>query len=247
MNGDHDMPAGRYPVATTILVTDVEGFGRLLNPQQLAVRNNQYSILADAFDKAGVPWDRCAHEDRGDGVLILIPGDIPKAVALSRVLPQLVATVAAAQTVATTPARLRIAMHAGDVHQDQHGFAGHDLNHAFRLVDSPELRQALRAAASPCAVMISDHLYQTTARHGYDGIDPDAFRAVSVHTKEADVIGWLMIPGDDKRAGLVAAGPASAASPVSQEAHGVRIRAGGDVRIEGASIAGRDITSTNQR
>jgi putative transposase len=32
------------------------------------------------------------------------------------------------------PTRMRVAVHAGDVHRDRHGYAGADLNQAFRLV-----------------------------------------------------------------------------------------------------------------
>src|SRR5580700_2986541 len=63
-----------------IIGVDVEGFGdeRRTNPDQLAVREALYRCLREAFANAGIPWEDCYHEDRGDGALFLIPAYIPK-------------------------------------------------------------------------------------------------------------------------------------------------------------------------
>src|ERR1700691_5606068 len=99
----HDASAGRFPVPMTILVTDIEAFGQLRNPQQVAVRQRMYTIFSDAFRRAGVPWQSCAREDRGDGVLMLVPGAVSKAVVLARILPEMVAGLVAANLDGDTP------------------------------------------------------------------------------------------------------------------------------------------------
>ena len=70
----------RLAVHRTIVVVDVEGFGDRCrtNPHQVAVRDGLYDALREAFGHAGIAWDDCDHEDRGDGVLILIPAEVPK-------------------------------------------------------------------------------------------------------------------------------------------------------------------------
>ena len=42
------------------------------------MRSGLYGSLRAAFVRSGIPWDLCYHEDRGDGVLILVPPEVPK-------------------------------------------------------------------------------------------------------------------------------------------------------------------------
>jgi len=67
-------------VHRTIVVVDVEGFGskRRTNRHQVAVRDGLYRSMREAFRRAGIPWGYCDHEDRGDGILILVPAELPK-------------------------------------------------------------------------------------------------------------------------------------------------------------------------
>src|ERR1700734_2623440 len=75
-------------VHRTIVVVDVEGFGdqRRTNPHQVVVREGLYRAMREAFGSAGIPWDDCGHEDRGDGVFILVPAEVPKSL-LAESLP----------------------------------------------------------------------------------------------------------------------------------------------------------------
>jgi hypothetical protein len=199
MNRNRVMADCGFPENMTILVTDLEAFGRLRNPQQVAVRRSMYENLEEAFRISGIPWQSCTREDRGDGVLMLVPGTVSRVRVLARVLPAIVDKTAAAGAGdwQLPPTKMRMALHSGDVHRDGHGFAGADLNQAFRLVESEELRHALRSTAKQCAIMVSDPLYQATILQCYPGIDSAEYHPVPVHTKEADVTAWLRIPGDD--------------------------------------------------
>jgi hypothetical protein len=69
-------------VHQTILVVDIAGFGdrRRTDLHQLAMRDGLYRIMTRAFRQAGIPWDDCDHEDRGDGMLVLIPPTVAKSV-----------------------------------------------------------------------------------------------------------------------------------------------------------------------
>src|SRR5580692_3645343 len=70
----------RLAVHRTIVVVGVEGFGdrRRTNRHQLAVRAGLYRAMREAFNGAGIPWADCGHEDRGDGLFILVPAEVPK-------------------------------------------------------------------------------------------------------------------------------------------------------------------------
>src|SRR5262245_53939583 len=67
-------------VHRAIVVVDVEKFGdrSRTNAHQLAVRAGLYESVEQAFTEAGITWQSCTWEDRGDGILILVPPDAPK-------------------------------------------------------------------------------------------------------------------------------------------------------------------------
>jgi hypothetical protein len=237
------MESAGYPVPMTILVVDAESFSLLPNSEQLAARRLLYAVLSESLESAGVPWQYCRHEDRGDGAVVLIPPEIPKPVVLRGLLAGFGDRLAEVTRRHGLPSlRIRAALHAGEVHFDQHGIAGSDLNHAFRLADCPELKQALRLSRVGFALIVSDALYRSTVLHRYDGLDPARFFQVQVRVKEADAIGWLSTPGDEDCAERVAGHPRPVPALARPGDGGLRLQAGRDLSIDGANVAGRDIT-----
>ena len=70
----------RLAVHRTIVAVDVEGFGdrRRTNPNQMAIREGLYDAMREAFGQAGIPWNDRDHEDRGDGMLVLVGPEVPQ-------------------------------------------------------------------------------------------------------------------------------------------------------------------------
>src|SRR5712691_10593065 len=68
-------------VHRTIVVVDIQQFtaSQRGNHQQVRMRQAMYQALEQAFARSGISWDGCQHEDRGDGVLVLAPPEVPKA------------------------------------------------------------------------------------------------------------------------------------------------------------------------
>jgi hypothetical protein len=112
----------------SIVVVDVEGFGarHRTRADQAAIRHGLDQALELAFSRSGVGWDDCYREDRGDGVLILVPVQVPKAVLAAGLPGQLAAAVRAHNQVHGPDARmrLRLALHGGEVLHDAHGVTG---------------------------------------------------------------------------------------------------------------------------
>ena len=113
------------PVHRTIVVVDVEGFGdrRRTDRHQIAVRDGLYRTVEKAFQQAGIPWDAEAREDRGDGMFVLIPPEVPKSLFVEA-LPSALAAALEAHNGARAGQeriRLRMALHAGEVNYDQYG------------------------------------------------------------------------------------------------------------------------------
>ena len=138
-------------VHRTIVIIDVENFGdpARTNTNQLAVREGMYEALRQSFAQAGISWDSCVAEDRGDGVMVLVSPEVPKSWLVSVVPIRLAAMLAEHNAACEVQERirLRMALHAGEVHRDAHGWAGASLNRAFRLIDAPACREALRGSS----------------------------------------------------------------------------------------------------
>lgn len=169
------------------------------NTDQLAIRAAMYETLRAAFQDSGIPWRRCLHEDRGDGVLIFVPADVSKVLLVGPV-PARLAELLDAGNVLRPPRqrfRMRMVVHAGEVHRDPHGYAGYDVNMAFRLVDAGPLRAAMDDSQAAVGLIVSEGVYQGIVRHGYSGLDPRAYQRVRVQVKTADVPGWIRLVGDD--------------------------------------------------
>ncbi|MBV9012621.1 MAG: tetratricopeptide repeat protein [Pseudonocardiales bacterium] len=193
--------ASHLPTYRTIFAVDVVAFTRpdRNNLTQLAIRRVMYRVLRDAFELAGVPWRGCVCEDRGDGALIFVPGDVSKAVVLGTMINALTELVKAHNNVAPPPTgfRLRTAVHAGEVHRDRHGFAGVDVNLVCRLLDAPVFREAMDRSGFDVGVIISEYIYESVVLQRYMDINPASYRHVDVAVKRTKTRGWLRLVGED--------------------------------------------------
>jgi hypothetical protein len=231
-----------HPFPGLVVVLDIRGFGGLTNPEKLVARNQLYALVAKAFEDAGLRWDDCAHEDRGDGIVVVLPAIVPKPLVMGPVLSGLIRGVAQAPPLNQVwTMAVRIAAHAAEIHRDDNGFAGSDVDLAFRLVDSPVLREALDRAPSRCVVLVSDALHQSTVRHRYPGMDERVFHQVPVSVKETSTTGWLHIPGDDRTAREVAAAHREPVTP-SPPAHTTQMQVGGDITANSGVVANGQVT-----
>jgi class 3 adenylate cyclase len=204
-NHDHRTPpAVGLPRHRAIIAVDIEQSTSRPDPVKAEFRRALYALFDEALRSAGVHRrHRDRFTDRGDGLLALIhPVDqAAKPVLLSRVIPalsQLLADYNASLPRAARPPeqlRVRVVVHAGEVHYDNNGCFGEALDIAFRLLDAPGVKKALRNAADPLTLVISGDIYRTIVRHGYDGIDPLAFRPlIRVHVAGHRYPGWVHTP-----------------------------------------------------
>jgi tetratricopeptide (TPR) repeat protein len=191
------MDARQPAMHRTILAADVEHFGdrRRTHPHQLTVRDGMYGALRAALIGSGVSWDSCYHEDRGDGVLILVPPEVPK----SRLVASLPRALAAeirrhnADNDAASRFRLRLVVHAGEVQPDAHGIVGSSVNTAFRLLDAAELKAALAGSCGALALIASEWFFDEVIRHE-PGCEPATYRQIRVVAKETDTVAWISLP-----------------------------------------------------
>ena len=130
----------------SVLVIDVEKFGdpTRTNAHQVAVRDGMYQALEGALADAGISRPNRTIEDRGDGALVLISPEVPKSWLVTRLPIQLAAALDDHNATCSANARIRLRMvlHAGEIHPDAHGVTGSAVNRTFRLVEAPVLKSA---------------------------------------------------------------------------------------------------------
>ena len=197
------LPAG-LPHYRAILALDIESSTSRPNSVKAELRSKTYELFEVALRRAGISTShRDKFIDRGDGILALIhPVDqVPKALLLNRAIPvlnRLLADYNASLPRLSRPERqlrIRVVIHAGEVHYDANGCFGEALDVAFRLLDAVRVKRALRETADPLILVISGDIYNSVVRHGYDGIDQQTFHPlVRVHVAGKRFPGWIHLP-----------------------------------------------------
>jgi len=192
------------PYYRAIVALDTERSSSRPNPIKGELRNKTYELFEAALRTAGI--DSCHHDrfiDRGDGILALIhPVDqVPKALLLNRAVPALSRLLTDYN--ASLPwhghpqrqLRIRVVMHAGEIHYDANGCFGEALDVAFRLLDAARVKKAFREMADPLILVVSGDIYSSVVRQGYDGIDHETFhQMVRVQVAGRRYPGWIHLP-----------------------------------------------------
>lgn len=179
-----------------LFAVDVIGFGDRRADDQLLLRDRLYAILTAAFEGAEIGWDNCHREDRGDGLLVIIPTHMTSATVVGPLLDRLRAGLRQHnRTAGRTPGiRLRAAVHSGSVHMDKYGVSGSAVVHLFRLLDAPALKKALAESSAELALVASDPFYRGLTDRTLGDIDPERFQPAMVEVKETLALGWLHLP-----------------------------------------------------
>lgn len=187
-------------VHRTILLVDVAGFGdlRRTNLNQVSVRRSLYRLVEAACERSGIRWATLDHEDRGDGILVLAPPDLPKSAFVERLPSELAAELRIHNSTqnAQEQIRLRLALHAGEVTYDEHGVVGRSVNLAFRLLDAPVFKEALARSTGALAVITSAWFYDEVVWHSQVA-DVARYFQVRVTAKETTAVAWVCLPDSD--------------------------------------------------
>jgi hypothetical protein len=194
---DGQRPVG--PVHRSIMAVDLEGSTQRTDLVKGELRRVMYDLLARSLQAVGITGN-CLERliDRGDGVLVLIrPHDqVPKTVLLGRLVPLLATLLAEYNAQVVQPAlrmRLRVVIHAGEVHEDGRGFYGEAIDVAIRLLDAPGVKRTLKQAAGPLVLVVSDEIYCKIICHGYAPVDA-YLPLVRMHVANRWQRGWVHIP-----------------------------------------------------
>jgi hypothetical protein len=179
----------------TIFVCDIISFGKRPDHVQSHLRTVLYDGLRTCFDAAGLPFEGCYTEDRGDGVIVVLPPSYDPA-GLAHPLPDhLRGALRRHNGLAAEHARmrLRVALHSGQLESDDNGIVGTTVNHVNRLLDAPSFKEELAETPAELGVLASDEFYRAVIQEGRGAIDPTEFRPIKVRLKETDTTAWLCV------------------------------------------------------
>ncbi|GAA2626637.1 hypothetical protein GCM10010411_74510 [Actinomadura fulvescens] len=187
----------RPALRTTIVAFDIAGFGdrRRTDHLQLQLRGELYRVLQEAFAMTALAWRECYHEDRGDGVMVIAPPDVPTELFMDPLAHHLTAILRRRNLPVNDTGRIRLrqAVHTGQVLLDDHGVTGQALIRAFRLLDAPAFKTLFTQAGTDLAMIASEQTYTDATAHG-GLINPDAYQQLQVSCKETDTHGWVWLP-----------------------------------------------------
>jgi hypothetical protein len=179
----------------------MEGSTTRSNREKSVLRRVMYEALIKALAVHGVGDDDIDRlVDRGDGVIALIrPSDwAPKTLLLGAVVPELSKLLTHHNARSPeVPMRLRVVVHAGEVHFDERGQFGELMDVACRLLDAPRLKLALRETGAPLVLVVSGEVYWSVVHHDYDGIAGSSFAPlVNVQIGSLPRQGWVHVPDE---------------------------------------------------
>ena len=177
----------------TILLTDVVGFGALNRSDsdrriiRLASRDMMRSSL-------GRLWAECISEDRGDGLLMVVPPRIPTTTVMTLLHRELPDELRRHNRTYSESARirLRLAANVGPVMSDAVGISGEAIIRAARLIDAPVIKEAMAATGATLGIIASEFVYETAIRHA-EWINANDYNLVEVNVKESSIPGWMRL------------------------------------------------------
>jgi class 3 adenylate cyclase len=194
------------PHHRAIVAVDIERSTSRPDPVKAELRNLIYQMFDEAMCSAGIHRRyRDRFIDRGDGILALIhPVDqAPKALLLNHAIPAFSRLLTDHNETLPRSSRtqrqlrVRVVVHAGEVHYDANGCFGEALDVAFRLLDAARVKNMLRDTTGSLILVVSGNIYSSVVRHGYDGIDQRAFhplvRVVIAGNRHS---GWIHVPDE---------------------------------------------------
>jgi CRP-like cAMP-binding protein len=180
----------------TIVVTDVVGFSAHTRNDldRLAIRQAIAVMTVTAVEPF---WNVCSWADRGDGLLVVVPPEIPTTAVLERLLTVLPAELWQHNSAhpAAVRIQLRVAVNVGPVVEDTFGLSGGAIIHAARMLEARVFKKAVAEQGSALGIIASAFVYEMAIKHGGDPLDPSDYVQVQVRVKETRSPAWIQLVG----------------------------------------------------
>jgi hypothetical protein len=200
-NGSGAWPADGQ--ACAMCAVDIAGFTRPDRDEetQAHLRHVLYGAVRESFAASGIGWGECAQQDRGDGLLVIIPPGVPPHVIIEPLLERLRYLIRRHNrlSVAVAQIQVRAALNIGPVYSDENGYSGQDINLLCRMLDARPLRSQLAGAGTDLAVIVSARVHETIVARHPSLADRQAFTHVRTKVQQTRIDAWLYAPDSRSR------------------------------------------------
>ena len=190
----------------TIIFTDVVGFGqRTRNDEdRMVIRRSLLDMTQTAL---GELREKCYYEDRGDGILLVAPANIPTVQVLHCVLGGLPYALRRHNHIygPSVQIQLRLASDVGPVTSDTLGVQGEAIIRAARMIEAGALKSSIARDQANLGIVISEFAYNTAIAQPGGLIDPAGYHRIHVRVKETSQPAWMKIIDSGPRASPTAA------------------------------------------
>jgi CRP-like cAMP-binding protein len=175
----------------TIILSDVVRFGSRTRTDEdrRVIREALYSITHTALQDLPDVW---SWDDRGDGLLTVVPPSVPTAEVIAHLHKELPAAVEEHNRAHREPARirLRVAINVGPVTTDTMGVTGEAIIVTARLVEAPLFKEAMDKAQASLGVIASTFIYESVIRHD---LGLTGYSQIRVDVKESSLTAWMKL------------------------------------------------------
>lgn len=192
---DDDAPDTTEAHYELVISVDARRSGEYDDLDKPRMRARIYRILEGAFANARVARNAFHMEDRGDGVLLSVTGQVAVTRLLGLWTVEVHEFLRGENRSLRVPLGLRVGMHIGPVRHDGWGISGRAVDLACRLADSPVARDLLDAEEADLVLVVSDSLYADVVSAGGKFIEPARWAPARLRLKEGKVTGWFHLPG----------------------------------------------------
>jgi Cyclic nucleotide-binding domain len=183
----------------TIILSDVVGFGARTRTDEdrRVIREALFSMTHTTLQNLPDVW---SWDDRGDGLLTVVPPSVPTALVLRYLHKELPAALEEHNRAHPDPARiqLRVAVNVGPVISDAVGFSGEAIILTARLVEAPQFKAAMENSQARLGIIASTFIHETVIRHD---LGLTGYSDVQVDVKESSFAAWTRLfdsPGDER-------------------------------------------------
>lgn len=175
----------------TIILSDVVGFGSRTRTDEdrRFIREALYSMTHAALQDLPDVW---SWDDRGDGLLTVVPPSVPTAEVIAHLHKELPGAVEEHNRAHRDPARiqLRVAVNVGPVTTDTMGVTGEAIIVTARLVEAPQFKEAMDETRASLGVIASTFIYENVIRHD---LGLTGYSQIRVDVKESSLTAWMKL------------------------------------------------------
>ena len=177
----------------TVILSDVVGFGARTRTDEdrRVIREALFSITHAVLQ--GLP-DVWSWDDRGDGLLTVVPPSVPTAKIIQHLHKELPAALDEHNRAHRDSAQiqLRVAINVGPVVTDTMGVSGEAIIVTARLVEAPLFKEAMNKGQASLGVIASTFIYESVIRHD---LGLTGYSQVRVDVKESSILAWMKLFG----------------------------------------------------